>query len=124
MGIGVGLEGVASAGDRRRACHANASSATSIASCVVLDVITLVEGYPRSRTRALCIPMAKSPSRLAIAAAGVSGSVKGPPRSQQAKSPASSAASSPSVAGSLRSEERRVGKECEDLCRSRWSPYH
>ena len=22
------------------------------------------------------------------------------------------------------SEERRVGKECEDLCRSRWSPYH
>ena len=27
-------------------------------------------------------------------------------------------------AGELRSEERRVGKECEDLCRSRWSPYH
>ena len=25
---------------------------------------------------------------------------------------------------SARSEERRVGKECEDLCRSRWSPYH
>ena len=24
----------------------------------------------------------------------------------------------------MRSEERRVGKECEDLCRSRWSPYH
>ena len=23
-----------------------------------------------------------------------------------------------------RLEERRVGKECEDLCRSRWSPYH
>ena len=26
--------------------------------------------------------------------------------------------------GDGRSEERRVGKECEDLCRSRWSPYH
>ena len=26
------------------------------------------------------------------------------------------------VAG--RSEERRVGKECSELCRSRWSPYH
>jgi uracil permease len=26
------------------------------------------------------------------------------------------------VAG--RSEERRVGKECRRLCRSRWSPYH
>jgi hypothetical protein len=23
-----------------------------------------------------------------------------------------------------RSEERRVGKECRWLCRSRWSPYH
>ena len=23
-----------------------------------------------------------------------------------------------------RSEERRVGKECRALCRSRWSPYH
>ena len=26
--------------------------------------------------------------------------------------------------GGLRSEERRVGKECPQLCRSRWSPYH
>ena len=24
----------------------------------------------------------------------------------------------------VRSEERRVGKECVSLCRSRWSPYH
>ena len=24
----------------------------------------------------------------------------------------------------IRSEERRVGKECQGLCRSRWSPYH
>jgi DNA ligase-1 len=30
------------------------------------------------------------------------------------------------VSGGLaaRSEERRVGKECRRLCRSRWSPYH
>ena len=26
--------------------------------------------------------------------------------------------------GDVRSEERRVGKECLRLCRSRWSPYH
>ena len=26
--------------------------------------------------------------------------------------------------GMTRSEERRVGKECSELCRSRWSPYH
>ena len=25
---------------------------------------------------------------------------------------------------SPRSEERRVGKECASMCRSRWSPYH
>ena len=24
----------------------------------------------------------------------------------------------------VRSEERRVGKECTSVCRSRWSPYH
>src|SRR3546814_11357867 len=31
---------------------------------------------------------------------------------------------SPEGAGALRSEERRVGKECVSTCRSRWSPYH
>src|SRR3546814_13022115 len=29
-----------------------------------------------------------------------------------------------SAPGSLRSEERRVGKECVSSCRSRWSPEH
>src|SRR3546814_7266893 len=29
-----------------------------------------------------------------------------------------------SAAALLRSEERRVGKECVSTCRSRWSPYH
>ena len=29
-----------------------------------------------------------------------------------------------SVEVQVRSEERRVGKECSRLCRSRWSPYH
>ena len=28
------------------------------------------------------------------------------------------------AAGKERSEERRVGKECQSVCRSRWSPYH
>src|SRR3546814_2662037 len=28
------------------------------------------------------------------------------------------------IDGPLRSEERRVGKECVSTCRSRWSPYH
>ena len=29
-----------------------------------------------------------------------------------------------SMADNRRSEERRVGKECASMCRSRWSPYH
>src|SRR3546814_8133358 len=28
------------------------------------------------------------------------------------------------IAARIRSEERRVGKECVSTCRSRWSPYH
>src|SRR3546814_3640217 len=28
------------------------------------------------------------------------------------------------LAKAVRSEERRVGKECVSTCRSRWSPYH
>src|SRR3546814_19994321 len=30
----------------------------------------------------------------------------------------------PYISTQLRSEERRVGKECVSTCRSRWSPYH
>src|SRR3546814_10851337 len=30
----------------------------------------------------------------------------------------------PNVLNLVRSEERRVGKECVSTCRSRWSPYH
>ena len=30
----------------------------------------------------------------------------------------------PSPVEKIRSEERRVGKECSEPCRSRWSPYH
>src|SRR3546814_10239399 len=32
--------------------------------------------------------------------------------------------SSERPARTVRSEERRVGKECVSTCRSRWSPYH
>src|SRR3546814_7814851 len=30
----------------------------------------------------------------------------------------------PDTSSVIRSEERRVGKECVSTCRSRWSPYH
>ena len=33
-------------------------------------------------------------------------------------------AGEPAFRARVRSEERRVGKECMPVCRSRWSPYH
>jgi excinuclease ABC subunit A len=49
-------------------------------------------------------------------------------REQQAGSPKTDLVFSERFAcvqcGTSRSEERRVGKECRRLCRSRWSPYH
>jgi hypothetical protein len=41
-----------------------------------------------------------------------------------ALSPSSRSFRAAFVAQAQRSEERRVGKECRRLCRSRWSPYH
>ena len=38
--------------------------------------------------------------------------------------PTIAARTTSSLARQVRSEERRVGKECRPLCRSRWSPYH
>ena len=37
---------------------------------------------------------------------------------------ATTGAATGGATGGVRSEERRVGKECPQLCRSRWSPYH
>ena len=37
---------------------------------------------------------------------------------------AEAASATEAMAVLARSEERRVGKECTVLCRSRWSPYH
>ena len=38
--------------------------------------------------------------------------------------PLSGGRPNPGVRFHVRSEERRVGKECTSWCRSRWSPYH
>src|SRR3546814_3127360 len=46
-----------------------------------------------------------------------------PPGNRQ-PTPAEIAACLPFVERHIRSEERRVGKECVSTCRSRWSPYH
>src|SRR3546814_13982405 len=46
------------------------------------------------------------------------------PRSLVEKSLRGSVARQGIVDDAMRSEERRVGKECVSTCRSRWSPYH
>src|SRR3546814_15334077 len=72
------------------------------------------------------------PHRLAGVVSGCRGAAPGRPRDRRAGAEAA-------VGGRLdrrprehafvdqaavRSEERRVGKECVSTCRSRWSPYH
>ena len=47
-----------------------------------------------------------------------------PPHRLLGVSPAALSAAPKVCSKVYRSEERRVGKECLRLCRSRWSPYH
>src|SRR3546814_5448316 len=42
----------------------------------------------------------------------------------RARDPGRQSGQVPRLGGGIRSEERRVGKECVSTCRSRWSPYH
>ena len=60
-----------------------------------------------------CTPLPAPPTRPKAAAFSLLG---GEPRL--------SVSSKKSAGGTTRSEERRVGKECSEPCRSRWSPYH
>ena len=52
---------------------------------------------------------------------GFKGSRKSTPYAAQQ---AAEAAARRAMEHGMRSEERRVGKECLAVCRSRWSPYH
>ena len=57
-----------------------------------------------------------SPSMAAAQPVGAS--------ANRATNPTDSLARASAALDHLRSEERRVGKECCPRCRSRWSPYH
>src|SRR3546814_2330158 len=54
---------------------------------------------------------------------GGSKGVKGK-KGSKSGNPAKRAQENAALAAGVRSEERRVGKECVSTCRSRWSPYH
>src|SRR3546814_2328966 len=57
-------------------------------------------------------------------AAGVEPSFRHTPRDQHAQRLVGRPALEGVIDTVIRSEERRVGKECVSTCRSRWSPYH
>ena len=50
--------------------------------------------------------------------------VENPDKTDQGKLITAHGCNGPIADAEFRSEERRVGKECLRLCRSRWSPYH
>ena len=70
-----------------------------MAICVVFVVITLVDAtfFISNRTVALCMPMAKRPSRLAITTATALGSASGAPMNTTNRKPVSTTHSSPNA---------------------------
>ena len=75
----------------------------------------------------LCLPVGSALARVdagdVATSAGVSASLYSTFKDDKMVIPARDDVSA-FVASGGRSEERRVGKECQRMCRSRWSPYH
>ena len=97
---------------------------------MVRQVRFLVSVEEPVRIAALPMPaqltrMRGGPSARACAASSAAVTSSGlvtSPAANAARAPSSFATVVPFELG--RSEERRVGKECTEQCRSRWSPYH
>src|SRR3546814_2502202 len=82
------------------------------------DVCSFDLGGPRERRFGLVAPCAVDILRIFGVGVGVVGSQLEIGRGQQRQLRLQP------LDLRLRSEERRVGKECVSPCRSRWSPYH
>ena len=54
----------------------------------------------------------------------LSGEIARCERAERLENTLAKATCNPIISVPGRSEERRVGKECASMCRSRWSPYH
>jgi tryptophan synthase alpha chain len=109
-------------GYERFAEEAHAAGATSL---IVADLP--VDVHPGLRRIHLVAPTSTD-ERLRLAAEQTDGwlylvSVTGTTGARDALSPEAAGLVN-RVRALTRSEERRVGKECGTLCRSRWSPYH
>src|SRR3546814_5333997 len=79
---------------RRR--HTRCALVTGVQTCALPICFPYIEYYPKPG-QARCVQIDLDPTRIGLRY--------------------------PTEVG-LRSEERRVGKECVSTCRSRWSPYH
>ena len=101
-----------------------ASGAERIALAFVLDDSgSLRDQTARQHDAALGLFSRFGPaSSVAVIRFGQTAKLLVPFNSETSK--ARAAFSVPLNLGDQRSEERRVGKECEVPCRSRWSPYH
>ena len=83
----------------------------------IVPVLIVLTGFPSFA--AADEPHAVAPAALAAAVANHSANQDADRESIR------QALSRPEVREiAARSEERRVGKECTSVCRSRWSPYH
>src|SRR3546814_20728417 len=114
---------------RRR--HTRCSLVTGVQTCA----LPIWKRGPRCTPAAVAVAAGPRPDDLAVGAAGrhpdddllhphhhraVDIAAGAGPCADPAQSGADRAFAVPH----LRSEERRVGKECVSTCRSRWSPYH
>src|SRR3546814_14732014 len=75
--------------------------------------------YGDVRRRGPSIASKKGATALVIRSAGTDSH-----RNPHAGSTVFAEGDRPIPSSAVRSEERRVGKECVSTCRSRWSPYH
>ena len=86
----------------------------------------VIAGGALTTTVKLCVAFGSVPL-VAVSVTGKDPFCVGVPESSPADDSVRPVGSTPAVtltAGAGISEERRVGKECSELCRSRWSPYH
>ena len=79
---------------------------------------------PEIDTEALTQSLDDAFAQAESSSEGLSGLGEGLENAQAGFSSAAGGALEFQGALSQRSEERRVGKECQSVCRSRWSPYH
>ena len=110
-----------------------AENAIAVAAATISVVQRRAKTSANGMTKAKCGLNAIAPKRTPASAGLHSIAKRPPPMSAALRKPFCPWAALTNTAGKARnatgssdgrSEERRVGKECVSLCRSRWSPYH